>query len=324
VQTRVGWVTVFCFWMAGSVSAGYLGFSPVRVEDIETWSGDKNQVLHFKSGDPVFMRTFLGENARAHCTHYRNVLRALGDLEEAPKFLAGDSTRLVMTFVQGRRLVYGDLHDARKLESVMDSMERFYKALMCIKDDLPPTDLWPVKCRRFENCVRDPIIRNALKPLMDYWERKFVPQLYALDFSVVHGDPHINNTLLDGDCARILDYDECHQGSVMEDLVKLSVCHGLKPDGDQMLLQRWFPGDKEAARLFEACKVLERFSWAMGRVIPKLSIDEVRSAVFAQNPPPIDLGWVPRACTHHQTAPDGGLEFLSASVGDFRVLCESE
>jgi len=323
-RRKLAGVAVFFLWMTGSVFASYLGFSPARVDDLQTWSGDKNQVLHFECGDPVFMRTFLGKNAQNRCTHCRCVLHALEGLEEAPHLLCGDDTRLAMTFVSGRELVYGDLHDTRKLESVMDSMERFYKALMCVKNHLPLSDMWAFKCSQFDHCVRDQMIRDDLKPLLDYWGEEFLPQLYAQDLAVVHRDLHGKNILLHGDQARILDYDECRQGYVMEDLMRLSVCHGLKPDGDQMLLQRWFPGDKGASRLFEACKALEYFSWAIGGVMPVLSTEDARDAVFAQNTPPIDLSWVPRACTHNQTLPDQSLEFLSASVRDFRMLCESE
>jgi len=302
----------------------FLDYQPIHVTAVPSWSGDKNYILKLHNNETIFMRSFLGKSAQVRCAHFQSVLHALQDLAEAPKLLRSDDTHVAVTVVPGQRLVYGDLHDVRKLQSVMHAMGRFYDALVRIKHHLPQSKLWVFKRHQFSRHVRDQEVSADLKPLLDFWESQFLPKLCEMDVGVVHGDLHINNILMDGDCARILDFDECQQGSIVEDLMKLSVCHGLKSDGDQMLLQRWFPGDREAARLFEACKVLERFSWAVGCIIPKLSMEEVRSAVFAQNPPPIDLSWVPRVCAHNLALPDSGLEFLSASVRDLRILCESE
>jgi len=313
-----------------TLSAGYvLDYRQKRLsaQKVGSCSRDTNEILKFKGGPEILLRSFRGADAMQRCNQWQHILYALERAGSgiAPRVLRIDGSRLSLTILPGKHVRIQDLRDGTLLPQVMAALERLRDGLRSIRSDLPIfTTL--MYARQQLDAMEASDVKERLGHLLDAWERKFLLALQATKMGIVHGDLNARNMLWDGRKISLLDYEHCGRGYVMEDVARLSVYGALSNESDQVLLQRWFGGACGADKrrdVLEACKVLVRFAWVLGPA-SQLGVCDVRMAVDAINTPPVDAMWIARAAASIKKVSDAEVtRFLSVCVQEMRQLCEN-
>ena len=314
---------LWCIVACAQDTKDFLGFSPVSVERVASRSHDESMILRFESpqdasqeyaevsehtqedasgGDDcadhmqeadeqeegyktLFYRKFRGKYAAARKRYFVKILEALSITGVAPYPVRTGDNEIVVTFVEGRGVTLQDFDSENFLPLVMATLNRFYKALEPIKDSLPERSLLHLAETRVNKIV-DQAVKGFLLNLLQRWKKKFLRDLEETARTVVHGDLHASNMIINEGRLWLLDYGLCGRGYVIEDLARLSVYSHMNDEDESYMLRHWFEDKygEELLKLFDACKVLSVFLWFLIEA-QRLSPADVRGGIFA-----IDVG----------------------------------
>jgi len=316
-------VAAVLYWVtAGSISAGYFGYRPTHVDGIQTWSGDKNEVLHFESGDPIFLRVFLGNKAKKRCEHFKNMLILMHEYGVGPKLLNSDATHIAMDFLEGYGVRVGELCNEAKLMRVMESMENCYAALRTIADSLPLLTLLGLAREELDNLPASSE-REFFRSLLNQWDELFSEPLAQTGLDVVHGDLHTRNMRWSKGHLYVLDYESFGKGYILEDIARLSVSDGAKKWTEQRMLKYWYAdryNDEDFQLIFEACKIMARFAWNL-ILLESVPLRDIRKALAVTDPAPTTPYWMAYVGLTFMAPSRAEIcEFLSKNVRDLQQL----
>lgn len=308
-----------CF--AEAIPRDFLGYQPLSVERVLSRSCDESWILYFverkkpelpefpgacddmaaeaaatheemdselSQADErsiLFFRQFKGRRAQKRCQIFHKILEALSTTGVAPYLVRSSPTSLVVTFVEGEAVTLECFSgESTILPLVMRTLERFYKALEVVKDELPKRTLVDIAYARIKN-MHNSDVKRFLRKLIEKWKHKFLKDLQKTTPAVVHGDLHASNMIQKEGRLWLLDYGLCGRGYVIEDLARLSLYSNLTCSDEAFMLKHWFHQDEcdeELSKLFSACKVMAIFVWALVEM-QHLSEERTRAAVFSMD-----------------------------------------